>query len=154
MRLTVQLLGRTVKRLQYKHHRLLETRLAGIGTTLAQWDALRAIENHPDSISHDLALLTFQSDQSFGTLANRMVDRGLIERVPGHGRALLHRLTATGQAVLEQGHALVDEALAESFSPLTGAERQTLAGLLEKLLEDEAAISGDDPTPRAGRKAR
>src|ERR1700740_1882605 len=94
----LQPLGRAVKRLQHKHHRALDARLVEIGTTLAQWDALRAIDQHPESSSHKLAGMTFQTDQSFGALANRMVDRGLIERVAGGGRVLLHRLTPAGRA--------------------------------------------------------
>src|ERR1700731_1558108 len=53
--------------------RALDSKLIEIGTTLAQWDALRAIDRHPESSSHKLAGLTFQTDQSFGALANRMV---------------------------------------------------------------------------------
>jgi hypothetical protein len=41
----------------------------------------------PGASLHRLAQLTFQIDQSFGTLAARMADRGLIERVSGPGRA-------------------------------------------------------------------
>ena len=133
----LQPLGRAVKRLQHKHHRALEARLVEIGTTLAQWDALRAIDQNPESSSHKLAGLTFQTDQSFGALANRMVDRGLIERVAGGGRVLLHRLTREGRAMLEQGHAIADGVLAESFAPLTAAQRKQLQGLLDLLLAED-----------------
>ncbi|HEX7637257.1 MAG TPA: MarR family winged helix-turn-helix transcriptional regulator [Burkholderiaceae bacterium] len=133
----LQPLGRAIKRLQYKHHRRLDARLAECGATLAQWDALRAIARHPDSNSHQLARLTFQTDQSFGGLANRMVERGLIERVPGGGRTLLHRLTPAGEAALEAGDAVADEVLAESFAPLSAAERRQLLALVERLLDDE-----------------
>ena len=133
----LQPLGRAVKRLQHRHHRTLDARLVEIGTTLAQWDALRAIDQHPESSSHKLAGLTFQTDQSFGALANRMVDRGLIERVAGGGRVLLHRLTPEGRSMLEQGHGLADEVLAQSFAPLTAAQRKQLEGLLAILLRDD-----------------
>ena len=133
----LQPLGRAVKRLQHKHHRALDSRLAAIGTTLAQWDALRAIDQHPESSSHKLAGLTFQTDQSFGALANRMVDRGLIERVAGGGRVLLHRLTAEGRTVLAQGHEIANDMLAQSFAPLTAAQRKQLQGLLALLLADD-----------------
>ena len=133
----LQPLGRAVKRLQHKHHRALDARLVEIGTTLAQWDALRAIDQHPESSSHKLAGMTFQTDQSFGALANRMVDRGLIERVAGGGRVLLHRLTPAGRAALEQGHVVADEVLAQSFAPLTAAQRRQLQELLEIALGDD-----------------
>ena len=130
----LQALGAAVKRLQHRHHRTLDARLAPFGITLVQWDALRAISQNPDASSHLLAQLTFQSDQSFGTLAERLVAHGLIEREAGHGRALQHRLTASGEAILQQGHAVVNEVLSESFSPLTDTERDTFYDLLTRLL--------------------
>ena len=129
-------LGLAIKRVQDRHHRALDAALIEIGTTLAQWHALRAIEMHPDSSSHKLAGLTFQTDQSFGALANRMVDRGLIRRVAGEGRAILHHLTPEGEQMLAAGHEAAARVLAESFAPLTRAERQQLQGLLGKLLGD------------------
>lgn len=134
----LQPLGRAIKRIQYRHHRSLDAALIEIGTTLAQWDALRAIARNPASTSHKLAGLTFQSDQSFGALANRMVDRGLIRRVPGEGRSILHSLTPEGERTLVAGSGVVDRLLAQSFAPLSKAERQQLQVLLIKLLGDEA----------------
>jgi DNA-binding MarR family transcriptional regulator len=131
-----QKLGRSIKRLQHRHHRTLDERLAEHGTTLAQWDAMRAIAQHPGSSSHALAELTFQTDQAFGALANRMVDKALIERVAGAGRALRHQLTAKGEAVLEKAQGVANEVLTASFSPLTRAEQATLLALLEKVLGD------------------
>lgn len=54
---------------------------------VVQWDTLRHLHRQRDASLHDLALLTFQADQSFGSLAVRMADHGLVERVPGSGRA-------------------------------------------------------------------
>ncbi len=130
----LQPLGRAIKRLQHKHHRTLDTQLHEVGTTLAQWDALRAIDQHPESSSHALALVTFQTDQAFGALANRLVERGLVERVAGRGRALSHRLTPSGRAVLGKAHHVANRVLEESFAPLTRAERATLLSLLDRLL--------------------
>jgi DNA-binding MarR family transcriptional regulator len=127
-------LGRAVKRLQNQHHRALDARLIEIGTTLAQWDALRAIGRNPDASSHDLAELTFQTDQSFGALASRLVERGFVTRTPGKGRALRHGLTALGKDVLSRGSAIAQEVLDASFAPLTQAERSQLQALLSRLL--------------------
>jgi DNA-binding MarR family transcriptional regulator len=132
----LQPLALAIKRVQYKHHRTLDSKLIEIGTTLAQWDALRAIGRHPESSSHKLAVLTFQTDQSFGALANRMADRGLIRRIGGEGRAILHCLTPAGEAMLRDGHVVVNKVLAESLAPLSAAERQQLHGLLNKLLDE------------------
>src|SRR2546421_12753185 len=104
--MTVELenLALAVKRLQYHHHRTLDARLALLGITLVQWDALRAISRYPNASSHRLAQLTFQTDQSFGALAGRLEARGLIDRTAGPGRALRHRLTSTGEALLSEGY--------------------------------------------------
>jgi DNA-binding MarR family transcriptional regulator len=135
----LQPLGHAIKRVQHRHHRTLDAALIEIGTTLAQWDALRAIDRHPESSAHKLAGLTFQTDQSFGSLANRLVDRGLVRREAGEGRAILHHLTPAGEKMLAAGHTVADRLLAASFAPLNKSERQQLQALLSKLLGDDAA---------------
>jgi DNA-binding MarR family transcriptional regulator len=134
MTVELQDLALAVKRLQHRHHRTLDARLAPLGTTLVQWDALRAISRHPDASSHRLAQLTFQTDQSFGTLAGRLVARGLIDRIAGPGRAIRHRLTPSGEALLRKGHTVVNEVFSKSFSTLTPTELDTLYDLLTRLL--------------------
>ncbi|OLB45698.1 MAG: MarR family transcriptional regulator [Chloroflexi bacterium 13_1_20CM_54_36] len=127
-------LGRDVKRLQHRHHRTVDARLVPLGITLVQWDALRAISQHPNASAHRLAQLTFQTDQSFGALAGRLVARGLIDRVTGPGRALHHRLTPAGEALLSKGRTVVNEVFSESFSPLSPMELETFYDLLSRLL--------------------
>jgi DNA-binding MarR family transcriptional regulator len=77
---------------------------------------------------------TFQSDQSFGTLANRLATRDLIDRRPGHGRRIVHHLTPAGERVLAAGRPLAAEVLAESFAGLSDAERATLLALLARVV--------------------
>jgi DNA-binding MarR family transcriptional regulator len=133
-------LGRVVKQLQYRHHREMDRRLRAAGTSLPQWDALRAISTHPNSSAHALAEMTFQSDQSFGALASRLVERGTIERVPGPGRAVRHRLTSKGEATLRKGFDVIDPVFEASFASLTGRQRDELYGLLSRAL-----IEGNPP---------
>lgn len=132
-------LGRAVKQVQYRHHRALDTRLAAAGTTLAQWDALRAISRNPGASAHALALETFQSDQSFGTLANRLAAQGLITRRQGRGRRLEHRLTPAGKKVLEAGHPIAMKIFAASFAHLSEKERSTLLDLLLRVVRSDDA---------------
>ena len=134
MPVCLQELGRSVKRLQIRHHRTLDSRLAEIGTTLAQWDALRAISRNQGASSHDLAEFTFQTDQSFGALATRLIARGFITRTRGKGRVLVHSLTAQGRDALVRGSAIADEVLGLSFAPLREAERARLLSLIARLL--------------------
>ncbi|WP_434445514.1 MarR family winged helix-turn-helix transcriptional regulator [Lentzea sp. E54] len=131
--------GLAVKRLQHRHHRAFSRALAPLGLSLVQWDTLRHLRRNPDASLHDLAVLTFQTDQSFGSLAARMVDRGLIERLPGPGRVVRHRLTEEGERLLEAGQALADGVLDVSFQNLSAAQLDQLGDLLDLAL-------GTDPT--------
>jgi DNA-binding MarR family transcriptional regulator len=117
-----------------RHQRGANKALAELGMTIVQWDALRHLHQNRDASLHDLAQLTFQTDQSFGTLAARMIDRGLIERVPGPGRAVKHRLIAKGDQVRAAGAAVMDRVLARSFSTLSPAELEEFGTLLRRLL--------------------
>src|SRR5690242_2594356 len=130
MPVDLQLLGRVVKQVQYRHHRALDAGLAAAGTTLAQWDALRAIERQPGASAHALAVATFQSDQAFGTLASRLEAQKLIERRPGHGQRIEHYLTAAGLNTLSLGHVIADDVLRASFANLSEDQRATLLDLL------------------------
>jgi DNA-binding MarR family transcriptional regulator len=132
---TLENLARTVKQVQWKHHRTLDTRLREIGSTLVQWDALRAMSRNPQASAHELAMATFQSDQAFGTLANRMQARGLIEREVLRGRRIEHRLTPEGERILTAGHGIVAEMVDRSFAPLDGRQRRQLLELLTALVD-------------------
>lgn len=126
----LQDVGLAVKRLQWRHHSAANKQLASIGLSLPQWDVLRHLHANPDASLHDLAVLTFQTDQSMGTLASRMVDRGLLERVTGSGRAIHHRVTASGERAREAGGAIMDEVMRASLGRLSKADLATLHRLL------------------------
>ncbi|MFP3394118.1 hypothetical protein SB782_35670, partial [Brevibacillus sp. SIMBA_076] len=64
------------------------------------------IERMPGGSGHDLAVATFQSDQSFSALATRLMDRGLVTRSAGRGRRLEYALTDSGRAALVVAHRL------------------------------------------------
>jgi len=125
--------GRLLKRAQYRNHRALDRALAAVGTTLPQWDALRAIAESPAASAHDLAVATFQSDQAFGTLASRLIAQGLVERSPGRGRRIEHRLTDAGAHLLDDGAVVAAEVTARSFAELSAAELATLHALLARV---------------------
>ena len=132
----LQALGRAVKLAQYRQHRALDSALSGVGTTLAQWDALRAVSRSPGASARELAAATFQSEQAFGTLVGRLTAQGLVERRPGHGRRIEHHLTAAGEKVLAAGHKVADRVLASCFSALSGEDRGRLLDLLRRLAPD------------------
>jgi DNA-binding MarR family transcriptional regulator len=127
-------MGLMVKRLQMRHHNEANSALAELDVSVVQWDALRHLHENPGASLHDIAQLTFQTDQSFGALASRMEARGLIERVASRGRAVRHQLTAEGEHVRRAGAEIMERVLSESFSPLSAAQQQTFEKLLRKLL--------------------
>jgi DNA-binding MarR family transcriptional regulator len=128
-------IGLSVKRLQVRHHRAIDAELVPLGISLVQWDALRHLEQNPRASLHQLAELTFQSDQAFGTLAGRMIDRGLIERVPGPGRAVQHRLTDKGSQLRISGSEVVGRVLARSLGALTPTQLSMFDKILLRLLD-------------------
>jgi DNA-binding MarR family transcriptional regulator len=133
---SLQDVGLAVKRLQWRHHREANTRLAALGLSLAQWDVLRHLHDQPEASLHTLALLTFQTDQSMGSLATRMIDRGLLRRLNGPGRAVRHEITDVGEDVREKGSGILDEVLEETVGQLSDRERATLEKLLRKATPD------------------
>lgn len=136
MAMTMQQLGQAVKRLQTKHHRAGNEALRPLDISIVQWDALRHLRAHPGASLHDLAVLTFQTDQAFGTLASRMEARGLIRRLSGPGRAIRPELTAEGERVVEAGTEAIDEMLRASFGRLSADERAAFGEMLARLVED------------------
>ncbi|MFD6156490.1 MarR family winged helix-turn-helix transcriptional regulator [Nocardia sp. NPDC060256] len=131
---SIESVALSIKRVQHRHHRAFTAELADLGVSLVQWDTLRHLAQHPDASLHDLAQLTFQTDQSFGTLATRMVDRGLIERVPGPGRAVRHQLTAKGEEIRAEGARRIRKTQHRSFDGLSPAQVDTLGELLDLIL--------------------
>jgi len=133
-------LGWLIKRLQHRHHRSLDANLSRLGVSLVQWNALREIDRNPGSSQHQLAERTFNSDQAFGTLINRLQKRNLLQSIKGPGRATLHALSPSGKALLKSGQKIMTEVLHASFSPLEENERTTLTHLLTKILDAREAI--------------
>jgi DNA-binding MarR family transcriptional regulator len=127
---SLQEVGLAVKRLQWRHHRTANVRLAGLGLSLVQWDVLRHLHERPDASLHDLAQLTFQTDQSMGALAGRMIKRGLLARVEGPGRAVRHRLTERGEDARLAGSDVLDTVLRESLGALAPEQLDQLHDLL------------------------
>ncbi|WIB11327.1 MarR family winged helix-turn-helix transcriptional regulator [Curtobacterium sp. MCPF17_052] len=140
MTTNLEALGQAMKRVQYRNHRAADAALRDVGVSLVQWDALRAIDRMPHASGHDLALATFQSDQAFGTLATRLVDRELVVRSPGTGRRVEHTLTDEGRRALEDGHRIVADVLDERFAPLDEQLRAALARILAKLNGDDESV--------------
>jgi DNA-binding MarR family transcriptional regulator len=134
MSVDLEKLGRSVKAAQHRQHRTLDFALSPLGTTIVQWDALRAIGARPGASGHELALATFQTDQAFGTLANRLEAQGLIERRSGEGRRINLSLTPAGVNMLAAANEVAASVRIRLFDGLGEDERVTLQALMDKLL--------------------
>jgi DNA-binding MarR family transcriptional regulator len=64
-----------------------------------------------------------------------MVEHGLIERVPGAGRAIHHRITDKGRRLLDEASPLVDEVLAASLGRLTTLQLDIFGDLMDRLVK-------------------
>lgn len=138
----MQDLGLAVKQLQWLHHRATNRRLrTATGLSLTQWDVLGYLVREPDASLHDLAVRAFQTDQSMGELVRRMVERGLLVRVDGPGRAVRHGVTDEGRAAYEAGSSIADGVLAETVGTLTADERASLHSML---IRAAAGLSWDE----------
>lgn len=129
-----------------QNQRAANEALASLGLTLVQWDALRHLAANPDASLHDLARLTFQTDQSMGALARRLIAGGLVQRAYGPGRAVHHELTEKGRRLHEAGGEVVDAVLATTFARLTAAQLTDLDDLLQLLVRPPAAGGGQPQT--------
>ena len=108
------------------------------GVSLVQWNALREIDRNPGCSQHQLAELTFNSDQSFGALLNRLEAARLIVRTATAGRARLPELTPEGKLQLRKGQRIMSKVTGASFEALDDDERQTLCLLPTKVLSSRA----------------
>ena len=127
---TLEEVGLAVKRVQWRHHREANRRLAALGLSLVQWDVIRHLHQQPEASLHRLAELTFQTDQSMGELARRMVERGLIERRDAPGRAIKHALTRDGRRAHDAGAAVMRGVFQETLGTLSADQRAVLHDLL------------------------
>lgn len=127
-------LGWLIKRIQHRNHRALDAALSPRNLSLVQWNALREIDRNPGASQHQLAELTFNSDQGFGALLGRLELAGLIERSASLGRARLPELSPLGKAQLREGQKAMSAVTTDSFARLSDVERRTLERLLLKVL--------------------
>lgn len=110
--------------------------LAPAGVTRAEFDVLCTLARGDGPMrASEVTAATMLSGASTTKNAERLVKRGLIERLPWEhdGRVVLMQLTAEGEALIDQEfpHMLASDA--RMLSGLSPHERAQLAALLRKL---------------------
>jgi DNA-binding MarR family transcriptional regulator len=134
MTVPVETLGFLVKMTQHTQTKTVDKALAPFEITVVGWAALKRIAENPGASQHALAIMTFNSDQAFGTLAQRLARLDMIERVEGPGRAVIHSLTPKGQLTLNKCDRLVRRTLGKLYASLSEGEQDQLGRLLKKAL--------------------
>ncbi|MHA6688460.1 MarR family winged helix-turn-helix transcriptional regulator [Mesorhizobium sp. A556] len=127
-----------LKRVQQGKQSAVDAALSSLESSLSQWVVLRRIRTLPGASAHDLAQASFQTDQSFGALVRRLIERGLVARKPGRGRATMHTLSPKGEKLLDRCEPIVVATLRKHFSALSAEELLQLGQLLKKALQEPA----------------
>jgi len=135
-------LAMLLRRAQLRKQTICETALAPLGVTLPQWGILYAVAAQPDCSTHALATFTGQSDQAAGAVVARLERRGLLERRPGVGKAILHRLTPDGHDLGQRCETIIEDVMTRLLSGLDAQAVRTLRSSLQII--GDAAVSATD----------
>lgn len=107
------------------------------GVTVAEWVILRFLFDVEQIAPSQLAERMGMTKGAISKLADRLVDKGLVERVANlqdqRGQMLI--LKRTGRQLVPTLASLADKNDAEFFSALTREERRQLETLLRKIAE-------------------
>jgi DNA-binding MarR family transcriptional regulator len=122
-----------LRRAQLRKQMACEAALAQVNMTLPQWGMLHAVATQPDSSTHALALSTGQSDQSAGAVVARLEQRGLLERRPGAGKAILHRITPEGKDLVGRSDAIVAEVMGRLIAGIPERDLRALRSSLDAI---------------------
>jgi DNA-binding MarR family transcriptional regulator len=110
------------------------------GLSSAQLFALQQIGEHPNASVNDIAALTFTHQSSVSVVIQRLVERGLVDKVPSSGDRRRHELalTAKGQRLVRRAPAAVQEDLIAAIASLAAGDRRILARSLGRIAKQIA----------------
>src|SRR5882724_10714419 len=131
-------IGYLVKRVQQSLRRRCDVALRPTGLSMAQYAALRALEDHPDASASELARLCFVTRQSLQDLLAGLRTADLVRAAasPTHGRAGKLTLTAAGRKRLAASHDAVLAVEGTMVDGLTLGARRQLAYLLTRCAQN------------------
>jgi DNA-binding MarR family transcriptional regulator len=121
----------------------------GPGLGSAQLFALQQIGEHPDASVNDIAALTFTHQSSVSVVIQRLVQEGLVAKIPASDdrRRQKLALTAEGRRVLDRAPVAVQEHLIAAIASLAPGERQALARSLQAIARGIAPGNGARHAP-------
>ncbi|RSM44275.1 MarR family transcriptional regulator [Amycolatopsis balhimycina DSM 5908] len=114
---------------------LKEQRLRSLGLSVAHYSLLYSVHTHPGLTGAELARRLGVTPQAVAALADRLEERGQVERRthPRHRRVQELHLTAAGRAVLGLADAVVAEIEQKITEQLGDADTATLRALLGRV---------------------
>jgi DNA-binding MarR family transcriptional regulator len=135
---TERAIGYLVKRVQQSLRRRCDAALRPTGLSMAQYAALRALDDHPEASASELARLCFVTRQSLHDLLAGLRSAGLVEvaDAPPRGRARALELTAIGRRRLAASDAAVAGVDAAMVEGIPTRLRGELAAALTKCAEN------------------
>lgn len=130
--------GHLIRRLHQQSTQVFtqHAREAGVDLTSVQFAAMDAIHENPGVDQAGVAALIAYDRATIGGVIERLVGKGLVERVvnPRDRRARELRLTEAGQSLFDTFLPQVKRAQAEILGPLSGEERALFLSLVRKSL--------------------
>jgi len=143
----VTMIGHLIRRMNQvsTQHFVAHTAQAGLEITPVQFAALDALQAFPGLDQAGMAVRIACDRATAGGVIDRLVSKGLVERVvsPHDRRARDLRLTTQGMAVYRELLPLVLAAQTALVSGLEPEERQTLINLLAKALATSPLDRGE-----------
>jgi DNA-binding MarR family transcriptional regulator len=99
--------------------------------------ALQQIAAHPDASINEIAARTFTHQSSVSVVIQRLVEAGLVVKVPAQDDRRRTRLavTARGKRALARTAGPVQESLVSAVSSLPAGDRRTLARLMTTIAQ-------------------
>lgn len=115
----------------------------------AQLFALQQIAEHPDASVNEIAALTFTHQSSVSVVIQRLVDAGLVARIPSKQDRRQRRLavTAKGSRAIERVPTTVQQRLVAAVSGLPPADRRSLARSLSVIARSVTPAGKMPPPP-------
>jgi DNA-binding MarR family transcriptional regulator len=117
------------------------------GLSAAQLFVLQSLSKSSSACVNDLAGRTRTHQSSVSVVAQRLVERGLIDRSSGNGdaRRVMLCLTAAGRRLIERSPEPAPQRLIRAVEKLPKRSRQQLAALLEQIAADSAGPGAPPP---------
>ena len=139
--------GYLVKRVQQGLRRRCDAALKPTGLSMAQYAALRALDEHPDASAAELARLCFVTRQSLqdvltGLRAAGLIETGSANQAPPRGRSRSLAITRRGSRQLSAAHDAVSAVQAAMLRGVSVSEQRRVAEILIQCAKNVEAGEG------------